>query len=139
MAEVSGGRLAARMDALLVFLPFFRSENPDFGRVASSETVDGVVQMPFVVESQRLSEFHQAVYDAGWCVPFDWGEWEEEAQRYLAPAAMASADIEVLERLLTLHVRKERFCEGHLLEMSNSGHILAILERMAVLRNDINR
>lgn len=131
--------LAARMDALLEFLPFFGSANPDFGEVVTPAEVDGVMQLPYVRSSRRFDEFVQALYDSGWLVPFNWGAWQEEAQRYLAPEALASADVETLGKLLTLHVRKDRFCDGHLLEMAEVGHLLAILERMAVLRNEIDR
>jgi len=38
------------------------------------------------------------------------------------------ADLETIRKLLTLHVRKERFCEGHLLGMFESGHLTICYE-----------
>jgi hypothetical protein len=45
-------------------------------------------------------------------------------------------DIHGLSRmaLLTLHVRKERFCEGHIAAMVEAGYIQGILERLKEMR-----
>jgi hypothetical protein len=78
--------------------------------------------------------FLDALHKHGWLSPFDWTAWQDEAERYLKdPAALASADLDTLRKLLTLHVRKDRFCDGHLLEMFESGNITAILRRLKVL------
>ena len=44
------------------------------------------------------------------------------------------ADSEPILKLLTTHVRKERFCEGHLAAMFEDGHIVALLRRLKVIR-----
>jgi hypothetical protein len=46
------------------------------------------------------------------------------------PDQIESADVEVLRKLLTTHVRQERFCEGYLAAMFENGHILALLRRL---------
>jgi len=46
---------------------------------------------------------------------------------------LEEADLETLRKLLTTHVRKDRFCEGHLDYMFECGHITAILERLQQL------
>jgi hypothetical protein len=67
--------------------------------------------------------------------PFDWGEWQPRAHAlYRDPQALGRARLSTLRRLLTLHVRKDRFCEGHLAAMLAEGHIQAILRRIAELR-----
>jgi len=43
--------------------------------------------------------------------------------------------VDVIRKLLTTHVRKERFCEGHLLAMFESGHIVNVLRRLKGLRS----
>ena len=62
---------------------------------------------------------------------------------YLDPEKVATASLEDVRRLLTLHMRKERFCEGHMAEMIRSGHIVALLRRLdslaAVLRAGAGR
>lgn len=42
-----------------------------------------------------------------------------------------------MQKLLTTHVRKERFCSGHLAGMIENGHILALLKRLAAIRADM--
>jgi O-acetyl-ADP-ribose deacetylase (regulator of RNase III) len=66
---------------------------------------------------------------------FDWPSWRPEAQRFVdEPARVASADATTLRRLLTLHVRAERFDEGHLSWAVREGHVAAIVERLAAMR-----
>jgi hypothetical protein len=36
--------------------------------------------------------------------------------------------------LITIHVRKERFCEGHLPAVVKCGHMAALLRRLKELR-----
>ena len=130
--------LAERLDALLKFLAVFQDPVFSVGTTVIPPAVDGMVAMPYVRESEAMRDFVRAVYDAGWCVQFDWGEWQDEAQRYASsPELVARADVEVLTKLLTTHVRRDRFCEGHLAAMAESGHLRAILERMAVLRSEL--
>ena len=106
---------------LLAYLPTF--ERPDYrfanGRAWSAEVM----------------EFQQALHDIGLFFNFDWGAWHGQAERFFEdPEAVAGADEATLRRLLTLHVRKERFAENHLLEMLRSGHVAAVLRRAGELR-----
>ena len=45
-----------------------------------------------------------------------------------------SADVVTLKKLFTTHVRKDRFCEGHLATMFENGHIVALLRRLKEIR-----
>jgi Family of unknown function (DUF6508) len=51
------------------------------------------------------------------------------------PALLAQADLLTLRKLLTAHVRQDRFIEGHLAQMLENGHISAILRRLRELRD----
>lgn len=86
---------------------------------------------PWFEFSDAVSEFQQALYDNGWVAPsFDWGEWQDAAREYVErPEKIGSADAAVVQNLLTTHVRKERFCEGHLAAMFENGHVVALLRR----------
>ena len=95
--------------------------------------------MPFPVYDSIVDEFVQALYDHGFVQNFDWPGWEE-AQAYVErPELLASADLETCIKLLTTHVRKERFCDGHLAEMITTGHLLAVLHRLEELRPSIEK
>ncbi len=105
----------------MVYLPTF--ERPDY---------------PFAREfgwPSEVDEYHRAIYDAGFIFQFDWGAWHAEAERFFGdPAALVGADEAVLRRLLTFHIRKERFVEDHILEILRSGHVAAVLRRAGELR-----
>jgi hypothetical protein len=109
---------------LLRFLPIF--EMSSFGTIATPAG-----QMPFANLSPEVRRFVQALYDHGWIPDFDWSAWQEEAESYVNfPDKIRNADISTLQKLLTTHARKDRFCEGHLLEMLMAGHITLILRRL---------
>lgn len=70
-------------------------------------------------------------------VTFDWPAWQDEAQRFLDPEVVMTASLDEVRRLLTLHVRKERFCDGHLDGVIRSGHLTALLQRLAALTAEL--
>jgi hypothetical protein len=72
----------------------------------------------------------KALYDQGWIVPFDWPGWHEEAERlFKAPKGLADADAATIRRLLTLPVRKDRFCEGNPAGTLENGQVPALPRR----------
>jgi hypothetical protein len=120
----------AKIDALLRFLPVFEAADADHGEWRLAGGV-----MPYLVTSEAVTGFVEALYGNGWVEPFDWGAWQETAAGYAgSPERVATADIDTIRKLLTTHVRKDRFCEGHLVAMIASGHIAAVLRRLRDLR-----
>lgn len=121
--------------ALLKFLPIF--ERPDFmfGKEEGGEKRDdGVITMPYYTMSDDASRFHSTLYQHGFIRSFDWGSWKHKADRYVNdPSLLNSAELETLCKLLTLHARAERFCDGHLASMYDCGHLLALLHRLSQL------
>lgn len=67
---------------------------------------------------------------------FNWPDWQDVAQTWLDPARVATADVRTIQQLLTTHARKERYCEGHLADLLQCGHLQALLRRLAELRGD---
>lgn len=114
---------------VLRYLPIF-----DQAGFRPGEWVDEAGTLPFFHYSSEAAEFIQALYSAGVVVDFDWPEWQPEAERLtLDHAALSTADLLTLRKLLTTHVRKDRFCEGHLASVLGSGHIASVLRRIAAL------
>lgn len=64
---------------------------------------------------------------------FDWMAWREGAQRFATTEAIATATLDEVQRLVTLHVRQDRFVEGHFANEVQRGTFGALLRRMAVL------
>ena len=75
--------------------------------------------------ANRVCEYHGIVRD------FDWPKWLPRAVRiFRNPSLLRKARMKTCLKLLTLHIRRDRFCDGHLGAMLASGHITAIIRRM---------
>jgi hypothetical protein len=119
-----------QIDSILRFLPMFADPDAKHSRWHTEKGV-----MPWCELSEVAGRFYRALYDDGFVVGFDWPGWQDKALSYFnSPEKLVSADLLTIRRLLTLHVRKDRFCEGHFAEMLENGQIAAILQRLAVLR-----
>lgn len=131
LAAIEPPVTAAQIDALLPFLSDFEAEGYSYGEWRSAEGGLGDY-----ADSDEVRVFVQVLYRHGWIVPFDWPSWQDEAERLVgSPEELAEVDAATIRRLLTVHVRKDRFCEGHLAEVLESGHILALLRRLREIRH----
>ena len=72
---------------------------------------------------EALNRFVQHCYAEGWVLSdFDWGDWMVTAAALSAERSLvASADQDTLAKLLTTHIRQDRFAEGHLAGVAASG------------------
>ena len=114
-------------------------DDPDFsvGHLVPSEKHDGCFTMGFFSCSDSCEEFIQMLYRNDFIIDFDWGSWIHRAQFYMDhPEALAKARLTTLVKLLTIHVRADRFNDGHLAVVFRSGHIREILRRMEVIYCD---
>jgi len=112
---------------LLEFIPVL--EDPAFcpgGVVPMDE--DEMMEEGFAKLVSRLMD---ACYKNGFVVKFKWEDWEAEAIGYLKdPGLLKDADLAVLRRLLTWHIRQNRFLKGHFASVVARGLVLAILKRL---------
>ena len=126
---------AESIDKVLKFLPVFEKKGYSFSKWEGGKTENGISSFPFCSYNKEVSVFQHILYEEGFIVDFDWPNWQEEAERYYQqPKLLDQADLETICRLLTTHVRKDRFCEGHLACMLRDGHIAAILHRLKEIR-----
>ena len=123
-----------QIDSILPFLDRFEEAGFSAGNWNNEPG-----QMPWFHFGELVMEFIQVLYDNDWVTPqFDWGEWQESATRYIESREMVeSVDAVTIQKLLTTHVRADRFCEGHLGAMFENGHIVAILRRLKVIRDGL--
>lgn len=115
------------MANLLDFIPALEAPSfcPD-GRIPMDDT-----EWPDADFLKLVSRFMDACYKNGFVVKFDWEHWEAEALALESdPARLQNADRATLRRLLTWHVRQNRFARTHLASKIASGHILALLRRL---------
>ena len=117
------------IDNLLEYLTVFQSNDFVVGKTILEEGT-----FPYWEYSEPVENFIKTFYE---CVTFDnfnWPEWQDEAEKYWNdPELNRVADIETCLKLLMTHIRKDRFCEGHLAAAFENGQIVAILERMKQL------
>ena len=125
-----------QIEAVLKFLPKLKRKGFKPSKWHGSKTLkDGAMTFPWEEHSALVSEFVSCLYNNGFVQGFDWSPWQRSAVKYFEDGdSLKKASLATLVRLLTLHVRKDRFFEGHLSEMIRCGHIVAILERLADLR-----
>ena len=126
----------SRLKRLADFAPIFPDPNFAFGKMHPIRG-KGTSTEPFEFPSNELSDaanqFVEMTYTADWVLKdFDWSEWgqSDEGQTLLTNrAALASANIGELAKLLTVIIRRDRFVEGSLSEDFENGLILAVAER----------
>jgi len=118
---------------VIKFLPIFEAIGPnDFARIIhSSDATEEEPTIGHLKYHPAVYEFMQVCFENGLVLSFDWGAWSHEARRYMNDHLLvASADLETCVKLLTAHLRAERFCDGHLEGVLRSGHITAVLRRL---------
>lgn len=126
-----------QIDALLPFLPLLESRQAGEWR-GGEKRPDGVITMPYFEYSDGMLAFMRACGGNGWIEVFEWPAWVEEARRFHDdPATLAAADVPTIRKLLTLHIRNDRFSEGHLAAMVEDGHLAAVLRRLEQIRASI--
>ncbi|PWR19993.1 DUF6508 domain-containing protein [Zavarzinia compransoris] len=129
--------LTTDLRALADFLPAFRQPEFKAGEwKGGNETKPGVIQIPYVSYAPVVGAFCRAVYEHGWIKVFDWMTWtQSDEARSLRDdeAVIGNATPEQLAHLLTACIRQDRFAEGALMGAFESGLILRIVERAAVL------
>ena len=128
-------REQAAIDALLPFLPMLESRHAGETRGGDRQQ-DGSITMPYFEYSEGMLAFIRACAENGWIEVFPWPEWAGEAKRlHDEPETLGKADIGTIRKLLTLHIRNDRFNEGHLAAMVEDGHLAAVLRRLERIRN----
>ncbi len=117
---------------VLTYLPRFEEPGFVFGTWKSPKAKPGVVQLGWFDLSDTARAWIHAVYESKLMLRgFDWGNWQQKAQAYLEePELMDTANLDTLRKLLVTHLRKDRFCEGHLASMYECGHLTAIMRRL---------
>lgn len=120
------------LDRVLAFTPIF--EQPS---VSLYEVRPDLSPFDPYVYAPEFQQFIQGLHREKLVIAFDWTAWQDEAAQYINnPQQIDSADLETLQKLITTHVRAERFNSGHLAQMIDNGQMLAILKRLAAIRRE---
>jgi len=129
---------AANIDAVTKFLPdLLALTHSEISKGPSAtRDKDGALVLDLHVQYHPVIEkVIEALYQNHLIQAFDWGGWQDQARRYYHhPSLIQKASLETCVRLLTTHVRKDRFCSGHFGDMIRSEHIQKILARLKEIR-----
>jgi Family of unknown function (DUF6508) len=83
--------------------------------------------------SQEVDEFLRGLYQHHLIIEFDWSNWERLEHYKARPEAVQGAPLEDCLKLLTAHVRADRFVEGHFASTLESGEMQRLLRRICEL------
>jgi len=115
--------------AVLNYLPAF--EQPSF---SPGEWVTLQGSLPYFDYSAEVIAFKKTLYANDYIQPFNWSKWYEGLLLMDHPELLQKASLQTLRKLLTAHVRADRFNEGHLADIFESGHMLMILRRLTEIQ-----
>ncbi|MDD1443610.1 ADP-ribosylglycohydrolase family protein [Dolichospermum sp. ST_sed3] len=118
------------IQAVLIFLPIFEKSDFISGQWVVKEGI-----MPYYNYTSEVSDFMAALYQHGFIRSFNWANWEEGKRLLDDPALLQKSSFQTIRKLLTAHVRTERFSEGHLAHLFETGQIVMILKRLAEINN----
>ena len=125
------------VDTVTSFIPVLSSiAANDVARWPEGRTEDGSLQLSLEpLYHPAVQALMHSFNENHFVQPFDWVHWQSTADTFHRdPNLLAQASLETCIELITLHVRKDRFCGGHFGAMVRSGHITAILRRLSELR-----
>lgn len=129
------------IDRVVSFIPALESipaneiaRWPDHGKVA-----DGTLVLSLEPEYHpTVRALMRSFRENHFVQPFDWPEWQSTAEKiFNEPHRLSKVTLKTCVKLITLHVRKDRFVGGHFGEMVRRGHIATILRRLAELRKSL--
>ena len=131
VVEIRRPLTEADFEAILRFLPIFEEEGFEAGEWLHVEA-----EPPFLAHGAQADAFIRALYGQHWILPgFDWAAWGNEMG--MTPDEwleyLPTAPLEDIRKLLTAHVRNDRFCGGHLAGVFESGEMTAIMRRVKAL------
>ncbi len=125
------------IDKVLKYLSIFDKKGYSFSTWESGKTKNGISDFPFCNYSREVNEFQHVLYEEGFIIDFDWPNWQDKAEQFYSnPKLLKTADLDILQKLLTTHIRKDRLCEGHLDCVLKDGHITAILRQLKEIRKE---
>jgi ADP-ribosyl-[dinitrogen reductase] hydrolase len=118
------------IQAVIQYLPIF--ERPGF---SPGEWEGEKGKVPYFNYNSTVIDFLRTLNQHGPMQPFNWPNWVEGHQLVKNPELLQKVNLLTLRKLLLMHVRADRFSEGHLAAMFEAGHIVRILKRMREIQN----
>ena len=128
--------LRERLKALASFKADFERPGFVFGESHPGKQVGYTYTSGWVFYGEVANRLSRTAYAYGWVRVFDWSSWhvsEEGTKLWNDPGAISEANEDELARVITTHMRGERFSDGHLQGAFEAGVLTAIVTRAGEL------
>jgi len=110
------------VDAVVQYLPYFANPNNKFYEIDESPlSKSSVINIEPYIYSHKVSEFITTLSRCNFIQEFDWTSWDECEKYQKYPHLIGDINLETIIKLLTTHVRADRFCSGHLASARSIG------------------
>jgi hypothetical protein len=127
----------AQIDELLAFLPLFEVPDRTFiKRWEGGKSAGGGFHVPYPIYDDDVQKFYRLAGQPWWS---DRGyDPKRSVEMIQDDEFIARATLAEVKEMLTLCVRGERFGDGYWATMLETGRIVALLRRLAVLGEFLN-
>ena len=127
------------IEVSLNYLPYFEDKNQKFFDILMPKRDGGnIVEYIYVTYSAKFMEFYRELHEQGFVTNFNWLDSTLESNdlsHYYE--LLEDADIMTLRKLITIIVRHDKHNEGFFADVIDSGLLLAMLNRLKVLNEEI--
>ena len=128
------------VEALLDLLPRLEDPERSFAPIIHAPGESGATgpgddpEAPWIEWPEIVGALAGAIRASGLMQEFDWMSWDAEARPYYEdPSLLNTVDLDIVQKLLTLHLNIEQAVAGHLAGVCRSGHMQAVLRRLGEL------
>ncbi|HNR43876.1 MAG TPA: DUF6508 domain-containing protein [Methanofastidiosum sp.] len=127
------------IEVILNYLPYFEDKNQKFFDILMPKRDGGnIVEYIYVTYSAKFMEFYRELHEQGFVTNFNWLDSTLESNdlsHYYE--LLEDADIATLRKLITIIVRHDKHNEGFFADVIDSGLLLAMLNRLKELNEEI--
>ncbi len=117
------------VENILEYLPFFKDNQEELYTYNGEAVLDPYTYHP------KVNEFISDLYAGNFIQAYDWMSWRDTARLYMKNlSAIQQTDWENLIKLITYHIRRDRFVSGHLKSALDQQQFVYILERIEDLK-----
>ena len=128
------------IEVVLNYLSYFEDGNNKFFDIIMPKRDGGnIVEYIYVTYSPKFMEFYRELHEQGFVTNFNWldsGKDLEDLSQYYE--LLEDADLITLRRIFTMIVRHDKHNEGFFADVIDSGLLLAMLNRLKLLNEEID-
>jgi hypothetical protein len=118
-----------------------QTHNGEWGLHKGGErNADGSIEMPWIQNEPLISEFITFMQEKNLLPFFEWMKWSEGSELFTStdPTKYDNIDLETALKLIYAATRKERFADGTIAWAFKSGGFPKLVNRLVVLRTQLD-